>query len=126
MDKYISLFNKGKLSELESLIDKCNNDSLSIEYKFNFTFKKLIYDSNKICYIIRCIDNKNDLDYYEEDISNELDLSRSYRKENVNSIKRLYELYKDEKNDIFEMPKIFLQLSTEDKKFNKSSRTFRK
>ena len=118
MLNYVSLFNQGKISELEDLIEKWNKDSLSIEYKFNFTFKKFMYENNKIGYIVRCIDNKNDFDNYEEESSDELDLIRYYKKENVASIKRLYEILNEEKNEILEMPKIFLQLSIEDQKFN--------
>ena len=38
--QYKELFTKGKFDELDELIDDCNRDSNSKEYKFNFTFDK--------------------------------------------------------------------------------------
>ena len=119
MNQYKMLFNKGKLSDLENLIENCNKESLSIEYKFNFTFLKFFYGDNQICYIVRCIDNKNDYENSEEESGNEFDLNGIYKKEKIESIKYLYEIYEDEKNEIIETQKLFLQLSVEDKKFQK-------
>ena len=70
INQYINLFNQGKISELEKLIEDCNNESLSIEYKFNFTFNKFIYNKNKIAYIVRCIDHKNDYGNSEDEAIN--------------------------------------------------------
>ena len=119
INQYINLFNQGKISELEKLIEDCNNESLSIEYKFNFTFNKFIYNKNKIAYIVRCIDHKNDYGNSEDEAINVSDINVLYKREKIESIKILYEILDDEKNEIIEMPKIFQQLSTEDKKFQK-------
>ena len=119
VNQYITLFNEGKIKELESLIDDCNSESLSIEYKFNFTFNKFNYGQNQIFYVVRCIDHKNDYGSSCDENINEYELNSAYKKEKIDSIKILYEVLKDEKNEIIEMPKIFLQLSSEDKKFQK-------
>ena len=59
MEQYKSLFNEGKINELEKLIDNINKSSNSIEYKFNFTFDKYKYADKEIAYMVRCIENKN-------------------------------------------------------------------
>ena len=117
--QYITLFNEGKVSDLEKLIDDCNNESLSIDYKFNFTFNKFIYGQNQISYIVRCIDHKNEYGNSEDENDNNSDLNTIYKKEKIDSIKALYEVLEEEKNEIMEMPKIFQQLSSDDKKFQK-------
>jgi len=118
MEQYKNFFNEGKFNELEELIDKYNKDSSSIEYKFNFTFDKYKYDNNKISYIIRCIDNKNEIGQSQEDSAAELDPKLvKYRKEKTESIKPLFELLEEEKKEILGLPEIFLNLSLENKKF---------
>ena len=54
---YISLFKQGKFLELEKYIDK---DLLNgyIEFKFNFSLEKYYFYEKKLCFIIRCIENK--------------------------------------------------------------------
>ena len=112
MSQYKSLFNEGKIDELENLIDICNKDSSSIEYKFNFTFDKLIYGNKQISYIVRCIDNKNDFGKSQEETENKIDLnSAKYKKEKIDSLKDYYELLLEEKNQIIEQVKDFLKLS---------------
>ena len=117
MNQYKSLFNKGRINELERLIEEYNNESESIEYKFNFTFKKFIYGDNQISFTIRCIDSKNNYENELEDSFNEMDLNGIYKKEKIESIKYLYEIFESEKKEIIEMEKEFLPLSFEDKKY---------
>ena len=118
MEQYKKFFNEGKFNELEELIDKYNKDSISIEYKFNFTFDKYKYDNNKMSYIIRCIDNKNEIGQSQEDSIADLDPKLvKYKKEKAESIKPLFELLEEEKKEILELPEIFLNLSLENKKF---------
>ena len=62
MAQYKKLFEEGKMSELEELIDNCNKNSKSIEYKFNFTFDKYKFGEKKVCFIVRCIVNKMTLE----------------------------------------------------------------
>ena len=119
MNEYKTLFNKEKMIELENLIDECNKNSESIEYKFNFTFRKFIYGDKQISFIIRCIDSKNTYENIQEESDNEKDLNAIYKKEKIESIKRLYEIYDNEKIEIMEMEKEFLQMSLDDKKFQK-------
>jgi len=118
MEKYKNFFNEGKFNELEELIDSYNKDSSSIEYKFNFTFDKYKYDNNKISYIIRCIDNKNEIGQSQEDSVADLDPKIiKYKKEKSESIKPLFEILEEERKEILGLPEIFLNLSLENKKF---------
>ena len=118
--QYRTFFEKGKFNELEDLIDSCNKDSTSIEYKFNFTFDQYKYGNKQISYIVRCIDNKNEFGKSDEDTVGELDVKASkYKKEKADSIKPLYEILEDEKKELLSLPEIFYKLSLEDKKFQK-------
>ena len=118
MEQYKKFFNERKFNELEELIDNYNKDSSSIEYKFNFTFDKYKYDNNKMSFIIRCIDNKNEVGQSQEDSVVDLDPKLvNYRKEKAESIKPLFELLEEEKNEILGLPEIFLNLSLENKNF---------
>jgi hypothetical protein len=120
MAQYKKLFEEGKMSELEELIDNCNKNSKSIEYKFNFTFDKYKYGEKKVSFIVRCIDNKNDFGKSEEESAADLDPKNAkYKKEKADAIKPLFELYEEERKEILGLPEIFLNLSIENKKFQK-------
>ena len=121
MSKYKQLFEEGKLNELEELIDNCNKNSKTIEYKFNFTFDKLKYGiSKKQAFVVRCIDNKNDFGKSEEESAADLDPKNAkYKKEKADAIKPLFELFEEERKEILGLPEIFLNLSIENKKFQK-------
>jgi len=118
MDQYKTLFNEGKINQLEELIDTCNKNSSSIEFKFNFTFDKYKYGQKQISYIVRCVDNKNDIRKSEEesDIDSNPRIEK-YKRERNESIKPLFEFLPDERREIIELPKNFLKLSLENKKF---------
>ena len=119
INQYKYLFEEGKFNELEELINNFNKNSSSIEYKFNFTFDKYIYGNKQISYIVRCIDNKNDIENIQEESGDDLDKGAKYKKEKEESIKPLYELSEEERNEILQLPKIFLNLSIENRKFQK-------
>ena len=120
LKQYRTFFEKGKFNELEDLIDNCNKDSSSSEYKFNFTFDQYKYGNKQISYIVRCIDNKNEFGQSDEDTVGEMDVKATkYKKEKADSIKPLYELIEDEKKELLSLPEIFYKLSLEDKKFKK-------
>ena len=121
MSKYKQLFEEGKLNELEELIDNCNKNSKTIEYKFNFTFDKLKYGiTKKQAFVVRCIDNKNDFGKSEEESAADLDPKNAkYKKEKADAIKPLFELFEEERKEILGLPEIFLNLSIENKKFQK-------
>ena len=120
IQEYKKLFEEEKYSELEDLIDNCNKDSLSSEFKFNFTFDRIKYGDNNSAYIVRCIDNKNDAGKSLEDSGEDFDpKSMKYKKEKSQAIKPLYELLEDEKKEILELPDKFIKLSLENKKFQK-------
>ena len=120
MNQYKSLFNDGKLNKLENLIDNCNKNTSSIEYKFNFTFDKYRYGNKQIAYIVRCVDNKNDAG--NEDEESEVDPNprmAKYNKEKNEYIKPLFEILEEERKEILELPSEFLKLSLENKHFQK-------
>ena len=118
--EYRDLFNAGKFSELENLIDQCNKDSFSNEFKFNFTFDRMKFGENEVAYIVRCVDNKNEIGSNDQESVEEFDLKAAkYKKDKFEAIKPLYELFPEEKKEIIEMPEKFLKLSIENKKFQK-------
>ena len=120
IEQYKSLFNEGKTSDLEELIDNCNKNSASVEYKFNFTFDKYRYGNKQLSYIVRCIDNKNDIGKSQEESAVDLDpKAAKYKKEKAESIKPYFEISEEEKKEIIELPETFLKLSLENKRFQK-------
>ena len=120
MAQYKSLFEEGKVNELEELIDNCNKNSSSTEYKFNFTFDKYKYGNKQLSYIVRCIDNKNETGQSQEESLGDLDpKAAKYKMEKAESIKPLYELLEEERRELLQLPEIFLNLSLENKKFQK-------
>ena len=117
IEEYKHLFNEGKFEELEDLIDSCNKDSSVSEYKFNFTFDKYKYGEDGLGYIVRCIDNRNQ-DGVSEEKSIELDSKAvKYKKEKANAIKPLFELLEEEREEILNLPEMFIKLSLEEPKF---------
>ena len=117
IEEYQHLFNEGKFEELEDLIDSCNKDSSVSEYKFNFTFDKYKFGEDGLGYIVRCIDNRNQ-DGVSEEKSIELDSKAfKYKKEKANAIKPLFELLEEEREEILNLPEMFIKLSLEDSKF---------
>ena len=120
IEQYKTLFNEGKINDLEELIDNCNKNSTSVEYKFNFTFDKYRYGNKQISYIVRCIDNKNDIGKSQEESAVDLDpKAAKYKKEKAESIKPLFEILENEKKEIIDLPETFLKLSLENKRFQK-------
>ena len=117
IDEYKNLFKEEKFEELEDLIDTCNKDSTFSEYKFNFTFDKYKYGDNDMAYIVRCIDNQEQEGQSEEK-SIELDSKAiKYKKEKANSIKPLFEVLEEEREEIINLPEFFLKLSNDDEHF---------
>ena len=118
--QYKTLFNNGQFNELEDLIDINNKNSFSNEFKFNFTFDRMKYGNKQVAYIVRCIDNKNEIGRSEEESIEDFDpKATKYKKDKAEAIKPLYELLPEEKKEIIEMQDKFLKLSTENKKFQK-------
>ena len=110
MEKMCSLFKEEKFEELEDLIDTYNKDSNQVEYKFNFTFDNYKFGDNYSSYIVRCID-KNNIDYETEEKSFELDQNMiKYRANKIQSIKPLYEITKEEREETKNYPLKFFQL----------------
>ena len=118
INEYISLFNKEKFSDLEDLIDVYNKNSSFNEYKFNFAFDKNKFGFNQFFYIVRCIDNQMDDAIFTEQSFGEVNPSSvKYKKEKVEAIKPLFEILKEEQEDIIKSYESFLKLSMENIKF---------
>ena len=118
--KYVILFESCHFSELEDLIDSYNSNT-QLEYKFNFTFDRYNYGNNQVAYIVRCIDNKNDAGKSEEETINEIEQKGvRYKKEKIEHIRPLYELYPSEKNELKEQTDNFLKLSLENHRLQKA------
>ena len=112
IQQYKTFFNEGKINELEELIDNCDKNSSSVEYKFNFTFDKYRYGNKQISYIVRCIDNKNDIGKSQEESAGDLDQrTAKIKKEKAEAIKPYFEILEEEKNEIRALPETFLKLS---------------
>lgn len=127
ISQYRSLFETGKFSELEDLIEKVNIESLSKEYKFNFTFSVYRYGENQIAYFIRCIDNKSEFDYAdssEETINGnnnigEKNFTSKHLKSKQIALKDLNEITFEEKREILDKSQDYLKYSLEEKNFFK-------
>ena len=52
----------------------CNKDSFSNGFKFNFTFDRMKFGENEVAYIVRCVDNKNEIGSNEQESVEEFDL----------------------------------------------------
>mgnify|MGYP002623897698 CR=1 FL=1 len=118
MNQYQTLFKEEQFNELEDLIDFCNKDSSSTEYKFNFTFDNNRFGKNEISYIVRCIDNKLQEGQSGEKSIGDLDPKAiKYKKEKAEAIKPLFELLEYEREEILQLPEMFIKLSLENKKF---------
>ena len=118
INEYIELFKEEKYSELEDSIDLYNKNSSFNEYKFNFAFDKANFGENQILYIVRCIDNQMDEGFASERSFGEVNpSSEKYKREKLESIKPLFELVKEERDDIIKSHDSFIKLSMENNKF---------
>ena len=114
LNLYISLFKQGKFNELENFLDK-DLSSGYIGFKFNFSLEKFFYYENKLCFIIRCIENKI------EDDNNINELSQNnFPVINLSDDKILFsqlnEISENEKKQFFDNIKEFQNI----KQINKS------
>ena len=117
---YKDFFNKGKFDELDELIDDCNRDSNSKEFKFNFTFDKHKFGIRNMSYIVRCIDAKNDGSKSDEESIIEADeKAAKYKKEKANAIKPLFEVLYKEKELIIEQQSRLENIQNENANFQK-------
>ena len=97
---YISLFKQGKFIELEKYLDKDLSNGY-IGFKFNFSLEKFYFYEKKLCFILRCIENKIE----DENNINELSqnnypiISSSYEK---NFFTQLNEISENEKKQFFD------------------------
>jgi PAS domain S-box-containing protein len=119
--KYRELFENGQFNELEDFIDQCTKNSPGNEFKFNFTFDRYKYGERQMAYIVRCIDNKNELGKLDDDSvagdANCFMKSAKYKKEKADALKNIIELYDEEKHFILTQQENFISLSLEDKHF---------
>ena len=118
--KYKELFVNGNFEQLEELIDDCNRDSNSKEFKFNFTFDKYKFGVRNISYVVRCIDAKNEGFKSEEETLNEIDSKLiKYKKDKANAIKPLFQVLYNEKEKIIEQQSRVPFLKAENSEFQK-------
>jgi hypothetical protein len=125
INQYRSLFETGRFSELEELIEKVNTETATREFKFNYTFSVYRYGENQIAYVIRCIDNKSEFDF--ADSSNETgngnnspgekNFTSKHLKSKQVALKDLNEITYEEKREITEKSNDYLKLSLEEKDF---------
>ena len=109
--QYKELFTKGKFDELDELIDDCNRDSNSKEYKFNFTFDKYKFGKRNLSYIVRCVDTKTDGMNSDDDTIVEIDEKLvKYKRDKALSIKPLFEILYKEKELIISQQDNFQNL----------------
>ena len=74
-----------------------------------------------MAYIVRCIENKNDSGKSEEETINEVDIKGlRYKKEKIEAIKPLYELFPKEKEELKEHTDNFIKLSLENYRLQKA------
>ena len=116
--QYEELFKKSKFDELEELIDNCNNNSESVEYKFNYTFERYKFGDGKISYVVRCIDNKNSRGINSgESLDDNDQRLLQYQQDKIDAFRPYYELDEEEKKDIDEQTDNFLTLLSDYKSF---------
>ncbi len=138
LNLYKLYFKTEKFNEIEHLFDKDTHGENIVDLFFNFTFEKYIFSGNKVGYIIRCIDNKNDFGSYENiienmeniNIKNEnnfskiiIDKLKIFKKQNQVYEEELKEFY-DNIKELYHILKIddkFLQLIKENLDFTKNS-----
>ena len=119
MEKYKDLFESKQFDELESYINSNINTS-SKSYKFNFTFDRITFGKNNLAYMIRCIDNKNEISSNDdESMENMNPLLVEYKKEKADAIKPIFEILKDEKKNLISQEENFYILSIKNHLFQK-------
>ena len=118
INEYITLFNEEKYNDLEDLIDLYNKSSSFSEYKFNFAFDKKKFGNNQYLYMVRCIDNQMEEGLLSDKSFGEINPSSvKYKKEKVESMKPLFELLKEEENELNKAIDSFVKLSMENSRF---------
>ena len=136
LNLYKLLFKSEKFNEIENLFDKDTRGENIVDLFFNFTFEKYIFNENKVGYIIRCIDNKNDFGSYEnmmenmDNLKNDNNYSKviidklvMFTKQNQIYEKEIYE-FEDNIKDLYKNLKIdekFFQLIKKNIEFTKNS-----
>jgi hypothetical protein len=116
---YKRLFLNENFNELEKTITFDTKDNEKIVYKFNFTFKKYLYNDNKISYIIRCIENKNlnGFSGSDDEVYNAKGTILHYQINLFDELKNKYEIYEKEKEEINSNVLKFYDFSQENKEF---------
>jgi PAS domain-containing protein len=126
-----SLFDMGKLDELEDFIKRTNEERPTKEYKFNFTFEKHAFGNRGMSYFIRCIDNKADFeDSQSNNISivgngNEKAMAGRHQKNKVETLKDFSEVTVQDKNEMGEKLNEYTKLLSEGGEFTRNLATFR-
>ena len=123
LNHYKHLFNLEKYHDLENLVVEDTLDHDCIEIKFNFTFKKYHYGNNQYAYIIRCIDNKNEIVSSGSDVDYNIqnyETGNKILKQKINSLKHLFEINKEEKKVFYLNIVNFMNFLYQSNSLNKS------
>ena len=119
---YKNLFIFERYNDLENLMNDDTNFPECNIIKFNFTFKKYLYGDNLFAYIIRCIDNKNNIvssDSDDEKNIQNIEAGNKLLKEKIDGLKKLKEINNEEKEIFFSHIKNFNKISKQNEELNK-------
>ncbi len=122
LKQYKNLFIFERYNDLEKLMDDDTNDPECNVIKFNFTFKKYLYGDNSYAYIIRCIDNKNNIvssDSDDEKNIQNAEAGNKLLKEKIDGLKQLKEINIEEKEFFFSNIINFNKISKQNEELNK-------
>ena len=123
LNLYKKLFNYNKFTELEDVIENDTKDKNTFVYKFNFTFRKYNYRNDKVCFVIRCIDNKSEKGINKSDDDSEInDTSKKIisTEAKLSSLKPCYEIKVEEKKRLINNINNFGYFLYEDEEFEKT------
>ena len=123
LNVYKKLFSYNKFTELEELIENDTKDKNTLVYKFNFTFRKYNYRKDKVCFVIRCIDNKTEKGINQSDDDSQFnDASKKIisTESKLLSLKKCYEIKIEEKEQLISNINNFGYYLNDDEEFQKT------
>ena len=125
---YKKLFSYNKFTELEDIIENDTKDKNTLIYKFNFTFRKYNYRKDKVCFVIRCIDNKSEkgLNQSDDDSQNNDAGKKIISTESkLSSLKKCHEIKLEEKERLLNNINNFGNYLYDDEEFQKTILEFK-
>ena len=122
LKQYKNFFAFERYNDLENLMNEDTNFPECNVIKFNFTFKKYLYGDNLYSYIIRCIDNKNNIVSSDSDDEKNIqngEAGNKLLKEKIDTLKQLKEINIEEKEIFFSNILNFNKISKQNEELNK-------